>query len=169
MEGNLDLLCTFGTLSMLSNIPGELLWWGRHSATMMACWFLHWNGLPLRTWPKKGLSTAVYNSRAGDWNYLLFEKYWPRTGRRISNLSLLSRGPLVLEDKFKVLTWLASKISLSFERERKGKPTLRAHWLGAVNAWLGFTWCIVLALSVMWTSLFKALQAMWRMLLVEQR
>lgn len=55
--------------------------------------------------------------------------------------------------------------STFFWEKYKEKSTLRASWLGAVNVWLGLTWCV----SIMRTLLFKTLQAMLRMLWVEQR
>lgn len=106
-----------GTPTMLSNLPGLLLLWrnctDHHAGPLISvlAWIAPW------VWPKKGLSPAVYPTRARAWNFLLLEKFLLKIGSRISNLSLFHRGPLVLEDKFEVLHWLSSKVWVSFVKE----------------------------------------------------
>lgn len=72
---NLDLLCTWRTPLMLSNVSRLPLW---EKEAPQGRWLLDFCiGMD---WPRpeKALSTAVYSCRATAWNYLLFEKFPPK-------------------------------------------------------------------------------------------
>ena len=89
--------------------------------TTLACWFLPWYGSSAWACQRKAGPLLISPPEPAPRISSLLRSFC-QNWSRISSFSLPQRGPLVVEDKLKVLNWPSLKVSLFFWQRDKESP-----------------------------------------------